>query len=266
MENAIRVAALARGGGDAVAVAARSVQRTLSVQTGSRSIAELTFDPRLSSADQDLTRLAERIADSGEPGVSLCLHGPSGTGKSAFARHLAQRLGLDVMEVRASDLLSKWVGETEARIADAFRTAAEQRAMLIFDEADSLLRDRQSARTGWEVTQVNEMLTWMEAHPLPFACTTNLMDSLDPATLRRFLFKVRFLPMTAEQARDAFQRAFGVPAPVDLADLSPLAPADFAVAARKARVLGLDAPDELVELLRQEVALKPGAMVGRIGF
>ena len=73
MENAIRVASLACGDADSVAVAARSVQRTLSVQAGRRELSELAFDPRLSSADQDLSRLADRIAGAGEPGISLCL-------------------------------------------------------------------------------------------------------------------------------------------------------------------------------------------------
>jgi hypothetical protein len=62
-----------------------------------------------------------------------------------------------------------------------------------------LLRERGTARNSWEIAQLNEMLTSMERAPYPFACTTNAPDILDPATMRRFLFKVPFLPMTAEQ-------------------------------------------------------------------
>jgi transitional endoplasmic reticulum ATPase len=57
--------------------------------------------------------------------------------------------------------------------------------MLIFDEADSLLFDRREAVRSWEVSQVNEMLTWMEQHPLPFCCTTKMMEKFDSASLRR---------------------------------------------------------------------------------
>jgi transitional endoplasmic reticulum ATPase len=82
--------------------------------------------------------------------------------------------------------------------------------MLIIDEADSLLSDRREAVRSWEVTQVNEMLTWMENHPLPFVCTTNLMDRLDQASLRRFTLKLRFEPLTPAQAALAFEHCRGV--------------------------------------------------------
>jgi hypothetical protein len=98
------------------------------------------------------------------------------------------------------------------------------------------------------------MLTWMERHPYPFACTTNLMESLDPATLRRFVFKVQFLPMTIVQARVTFVRLFGQIAPPTIDGIHPLTPGDFAVVARKAKVLA------------SEVAAKPGISRVRIGF
>jgi transitional endoplasmic reticulum ATPase len=69
-----------------------------------------------------------------------------------------------------------WLGESEKTIAAAFEEAADLRALLIIDEADSLLRDRLAAQHSWEITQVNEMLTQMERHPYPFACTTNALN------------------------------------------------------------------------------------------
>ena len=107
--------------------------------------------------------LLERIAAPGAPAdVSLLLTGPPGTGKTALAAALAERLDRPLLVKRASDLLSKWVGETEARIADAFAEARESGALLLFDEADSLLSDRADARRSWEISQVNELLTWMD--------------------------------------------------------------------------------------------------------
>ena len=172
--------------------------------------ASIPFDPTLSSADVDLAQLADQVARSPARAPSFCLSGPPGAGKSAYARHLAERLDLDVLEKRFSDLSSMWLGESEKTIAAAFEEAADLRAFLIIDEADSLLRDRLAAQHSWEITQVNEMLTQMERHPYPYACTTNAPELLDAAAARRFLFKVRFLPMTADQI------AQGVPALVRL--------------------------------------------------
>ena len=64
--------------------------------------------------------LADRDAGSGVRCFTLCLQGPPGTGKSVFVHYLAERLGLEVVQKRASDLLSMWVGETEQRVAAAF--------------------------------------------------------------------------------------------------------------------------------------------------
>lgn len=267
MDGAVRAAKLTNGREAAVAFAARSVQQVISGPVAPPSLSGvIAFDPALSSADEDLVRLADRAAQANELAISFCLHGLPGTGKSAFARYVAARLGIDVVEKRASDLLSKWVGDTEKQIAEAFQEAADRRAMLILDEADSLLRDRAGARTSWEVSQVNEMLTWMERHPYPIACTTNLMDSLDPATLRRFLFKVRFVAMTPEQAREAFRRTFGGEAPAAVGRLNPLTPGDFAVVARKARLLGEVRLEYIAAMLASEVAAKPEGRVRRMGF
>ncbi len=100
----------------------------------------------------DLEALAARLASwspSERPGVMLCLHGPPGTGKSEFVKYLAHRMGPEVLYRRVSDLRSMWVGETEKAIAAAFRAAEEEGAVLLFDEADSFLRDRRGASRSW---------------------------------------------------------------------------------------------------------------------
>ena len=183
--------------------------------------------------------------------------------EQARARYLAARLGMEVMQQRASDLLSCWVGESEKQIAAAFQAARARRAMLVIDEADSLLSDRREAVRSWEVTQVNEMLTWMESHPLPFVCTTNLMDRLDQASLRRFTLKLRFEPLNPAQAALAFERFFGIAAPRRLAD--GLTPGDFATVRRKRDLLGVAAPSMLADWLDEEAEAK-GTRVQPIGF
>lgn len=226
------------------------------------------FDPALAQADRDLTGLADRLAAGGNLRVSLCLSGPPGTGKSAYARHLAARLGLEPMQKRVSDLFSCWVGETERLIAEAFREAEEQRAFLIFDEADSLLHDRGRARASWEVSQVNEMLTWMESHTLPFCCTTNLAERLDPASLRRFVFDIRFDYLSGVALARAWSCFFpdAGPRPGELLALANLTPGDFAKVRRQAEALGqLDDMRHLLVALESASRAKPGA-IRAIGF
>ena len=112
----------------------------------------------------------------------------------------------------------------------------------------------------------NEMLTWMERSPTPFVATTNLKESLDPATARRFLFKVELTPLDYNRAERLFLRLFGASPPKQLRALDTLTPGDFALVARKAAVLGIDDPGELVELLASEASAKPGATRQPIGF
>ena len=78
--------------------------------------------------------------DSNEPvSMSLLFHGPPGTGKSALAKFIATHLEKEIVIKRASDVFSKWVGETEKNIRDAYEEACSKEAVLIFDEADSLI-------------------------------------------------------------------------------------------------------------------------------
>ncbi len=225
------------------------------------------YDPALFNADGDLAALADRLCAPGASrAVSFLLAGPPGSGKSAWVRHLAGRMGLPVLQRRASDLLGSFVGETEQNIAAAFAEAREQPAFLVFDEADSLLLDRGEAVRGWEISQVNEMLTWMETHELPFACTTNLAERLDRASLRRFLVKLRFSWMDEAQARAAFRRFFGLAAPPGLDALRCLTPADFALVRRRAALEGVtDDAAALVRMLAAECEGRTGGR-GPLGF
>jgi transitional endoplasmic reticulum ATPase len=266
IENAIFCAAHIRGSASDAQEILGSSLRALGRREAPTEPASIPFDPTLSSADVDLAQLADQVARSPARALSFCLSGPPGAGKSAYARHLAERLDLDVLEKRFSDLTSMWPGESEKAIAAAFEEAADLRAFLIIDEADSLLRDRLAAQHSWEITQVNEMLTQMERHPYHYACTTNAPELLDVVAARRFLFKVRFLPMTADQIAKAFRRSFGTDPPRFVLKLSGVTPADFAIVARKASVLGERDPRILTQWLETEAQAKPDAGRRRIGF
>ena len=225
----------------------------------------IDFNTALLNTDTDLAKLSEKIKELKRTHFSLCLYGVSGTGKSAYGEYLAAQLGMPVVKKRCSDLLSKWFGETEHNIAQAFDEAREKRALLIFDEADSFLYDRHNSSHSWEVMQVNEMLTQMEKHEYPFVCTTNLIDNLDKASLRRFTFKVEYKYMTPKQNSLAFEHFFGIK-DVDLSHISSLTPGDFVVVKEKAEIMGyLNDKDELLKMLEMEQKQKE-PVTRHIGF
>lgn len=263
VSNAVRAVLLAGGGPAEVETALQGVLRPLGIAPLALEATAAEFDPELTNCNHDLKDLVAKLA---RPGArrdwSLCIQGPPGTGKSQFARHVAATLQLEVVQKRASDLLSPWVGVSEKQIAAAFAGARQEGAMLVIDEADSLLSDRRGATHSWEVTQVNEMLTWMESHPLPFLCTTNLMERLDEASLRRFTLKLRFEPLTDKQAALAFERFFQATAPRRLPE--GLAPGDFATVLRKRTLFAADA-STLVDWLTEEAEAK-GRRPNPIGF
>jgi len=265
IENAIRSAAAFDGSPDDAALILKSGLRALGGREKAKAPAPIAFDPLLSAADVDLAALAAQVVGARPRALSFCLSGPPGTGKSAYARYLAERLDMEILEKRFSDLSSMYLGESEKAIAAAFEEAADLRAFLILDEADSLLRDRREARFSWEITQVNEMLTWMERHPQPFACTTNALNLLDSAAARRFLFKVRFLPMTSDQIAAAYRQMFNADAPASVLTLRGLTPGDFTVVARKAAVTEERNATRVALWLEDEVMAKPGGR-RKIGF
>jgi hypothetical protein len=183
---------------------------------------------------------------------TLLFHGIPGAGKTQFAEYLAVELDRPLMLRRASDLLSKWVGESEQNIAAMFTAAEAEGAILFVDEADSFLRDRSLARAEWSVTQVNEFLQHLERARGVVVCATNLMGDIDAAAMRRFTFKLEFLPLLPAQAWRMFCTESGFDEAADpdqtadtrrrLEAIKDLAPGDFATVKRMATILIGDEP------------------------
>jgi len=226
------------------------------------------------NADCDLLQLVVQLKQAPNAAGALCFYGAPGTGKSALAHYLAQEMGLPLMARRASDVVRAYVGETEQNIAQMFKQAKEDGALLLLDEADSFLRDRRQARHSWEITAVNEMLMQMEQFDGLFICSTNLMQSLDQASLRRFALKVKFDFLKPEQCWQLFVAQTKKIPPLHgtrfraaLDQLTNLTPGDFATVRRQAKLLGVTlTPDEMLKRLTQESKTKSNAGSRPIGF
>ena len=195
------------------------------------------------------------------PRMNILLFGPPGTGKTEFVKFLGKELDRKVIVVKGSDLLSKWVGESEQNIARAFRRAEAEHAILFFDEIDGLLQNRESATASWQVSQVNEILQQMENFGGVMVAATNFSTNLDPATMRRFTFKLEFDYLDNEGKKIFFERMFGAKLSEaeaeELKTLCNLAPGDFRTVRQEMFYLGEDANNQdRINALKEECMVK----------
>jgi SpoVK/Ycf46/Vps4 family AAA+-type ATPase len=202
---------------------------------------------------------------------NLCFYGAPGTGKTALAGYIAKQLDKPLLSKKASDILGMYVGQSEKNIAAMFEEAKQEEAVLVLDEADSLLRDRRGAKQSWEVSQVNELLVQMENFDGLFICSTNLMDDLDQASLRRFAIKVKFDYLKPEQAcRMLEKECVGVLSDKDnrdIASMSCLAPGDFSAVKKRLDILGMKGTaDVMIQELKEEVLIKSDHHTSNFGF
>ena len=205
------------------------------------------------------------------PRMNLLLWGPPGTGKSEYVKYLGDILKTKVVVKMGSDLLDKYVGGTEERIAAAFAEAEAEKAILFLDEIDGLLQSRARADHSWEVTQVNELLHQMENFDGVMVGATNFFDNLDQAVLRRFTFKIEFGYLDNAGKRTFFERMFGTKLnegeATRLDAVANLAPGDFRTVRQSLYYLG-NAVDNSMRIgeLEKEAAIKRGARSAEIGF
>lgn len=169
--------------------------------------------------------------------MNLLFYGPPGTGKSELARYIAERLDREIICKRVSDLHDMYVGETEKNIKYAFAEAEREDAILVIDEADSLLFSRERAFHSWEISFTNEFLTQMERFRGILICTTNRFQDLDNASIRRFNHKLGFKYLNPDGNIKFYQKllATEIKKPLDktteeaLKNIKGLAPGDFRV-------------------------------------
>jgi len=190
----------------------------------------------------DNIRFADRVLNDwrfGEQlpygrGVTALLCGPSGTGKTMAALAVAKRLGIQVLRIDLSRIVSKYIGDTEKNIERVFEDARLSGAALLIDEAEALLGKRsevKDAHDRYANIEVAYLLQRMEAYEGLAILTTNLLQNVDAAFVRRLRFIIDF-PRPDAAAREIIWRQC---LPPDSHDLDPAA---FRLLARKVDLTG----------------------------
>lgn len=223
-----------------------------------------------------------RLAHGG--GLKVLFTGEPGTGKTLAAEVIAGMIGLPLLKVDLSRIVSKWVGETEKNLDTVFREAEESHSVLFFDEADSLFGKRGEVQHGtdrYSNLEVGFLLQRLESYFGLVVLASNLKDQIDAAFTRRFHVIVHFpLPRPAERRR-IWSLAFPPDAPtestVDLDMLMQLNMTGAAIvsAARTAALLAADENSPSISMshvvrgiarqFHREARILPPAALGSYG-
>ena len=158
-------------------------------------------------------------------GISALFAGASGTGKTMAAEVLANELRLDLYRIDLSQVVSKYIGETEKNLRRVFDAAEEGGAILLFDEADALFGKRSEVKDShdrYANIEVSYLLQRMEAYQGLAILTTNMKGAIDTAFLRRIRFIIHFPFPDATQRGEIWERIFPASTPTDGLDAGKL--------------------------------------------
>jgi ATP-dependent 26S proteasome regulatory subunit len=151
-------------------------------------------------------------------GISALFTGSSGTGKTMASEVLANELNLDLYRIDLSQVVSKYIGETEKNLRRVFDVAERAGAVLLFDEADALFGKRSEVKDSHDRhanIEVSYLLQRMEEYSGLAILTTNMKKALDSAFLRRIRFFVKFPFPDFEQRSAIWRSIFPVDTPID---------------------------------------------------
>lgn len=198
---------------------------------------------------------------------NLLFYGAPGTGKTEFAKYISHHVGAPFIIRRSSDIVSKWLGESEKNIRDLFKQAEDENAVLFLDECDSMFPPRQNALRSYETTRTNEMLVAMENFKGILICCTNFKDTLDSAAGRRFAQKVKFDYLIKENIPVFFEKFFNQTLTSELrsklAKINNIAPGDFNIVRKRMLMEKIEDTAELIKILEEEVSHKQKSGSGK---
>lgn len=155
---------------------------------------------------------------TGDGGIKALFTGDSGTGKTLAAEVIAGELHMPLLKIDLSRIVSKWVGETEKHLEEAFREAEDSNAVLFFDEADALFGKRGEVRHGvdrYANMEVSYLLQRLEAYAGLVVLASNLRDNIDAAFSRRFQIVLHFPRPESAERRRIWDIAFPKAAPLE---------------------------------------------------
>lgn len=169
----------------------------------------------------------ETLSRKIKPGYRVLFYGPSGTGKTLTATLLGRQFGKDVYRVDLSQVVSKYIGETEKNLENVFRKAESKNWILFFDEADALFGKRtnvQSSHDKYANQEVSYLLQRVEDYNGLLILASNFKNNLDDAFIRRFQAVVHFpTPGVADRARlwqQSLPASLGLDKSINLGELS----------------------------------------------
>ncbi|MGL4599243.1 MAG: ATP-binding protein, partial [Bacteroidia bacterium] len=164
------------------------------------------------------TAVVEKLQGRLKPGTKTLFYGPPGTGKSMAAALLGKKLGRPVYRIDLSQIVSKYIGETEKNFAQVFDRAQHQNWILFFDEADSLFGKRTETRDAHDKyanQETSYLLMRLEEHDGPVILATNFKDNIDPAFSRRFTQIIYFPTPQADERLLLWKAAIPAHTPTD---------------------------------------------------
>ena len=164
----------------------------------------------ITAAARERRKIRDAFKLRGAQGISVLFSGHPGVGKTMSATVLARRLGLDIYEIDLSQVVSKWLGETEKNLSDVFDAAEPGHVVLLFNEADSLFGKRtsdvKSSNDRYANMETNYLLQRLERFGGLAILTTNLTSAIDQAFKRRFTYDVFFSFPSPEMRAELWQR------------------------------------------------------------
>ena len=168
----------------------------------------LNIQPSATALVDSMKRILAKPEDQQPRCISGLFHGVPGTGKTALVNYLGEELEMPVVKRTYAELQSMYVGEGEKQLKEAFGELRGSNSIFLIDELDSVASSRHNADRQHQKTFTNQLLTELDEFDGVFIATTNLMEDLDPAVLRRLFLKVEFDFLTEEQVEKCFQLYF----------------------------------------------------------